>query len=270
MTQRHETFGTPGQKSLPELLAQYLQRQASAHAAGLGLADTAGEVEPYDAVPAQPVEPRLAWEEACVVLRHFQAEPPARPGKAPGDWPTLVAGQESVTALAFCLGNYPQLVRDLHSLLQTPDLKTLRDSAGARSVRPLAALLDWAAQATRKGQSSQLLLAAGVLRLARQFARAEELLERCREELPAEWQPVIANEEAALAWHRGRAEEAAALWRAQPESVPVLFNHGMAALFLGDLAEARSCLNRAVAQLPEESPWHHLGRLYLALAEMRR
>jgi hypothetical protein len=51
--------------------------------------------------------------------------------------------------------------------------------------------------------------------------------------------------------------------------VPVLFNRGMAALFLGDAAEARTCLNQAVQQLPEESAWHHLGRLYLALAESR-
>jgi tetratricopeptide (TPR) repeat protein len=268
MTPRPEPSGTPVQKSLPELLAQYLQRQVSAHAAGLGFADASGEVEPYDAVPAQPVEPRLAWDEACAVFRHFPPGVPARSGKAPGDWPTLVAGQESVPALAFCLGNYPQLVRDLHSLLQASDLKALRTS----SLRPLPApgLLGWAAQATQKGQYPQALLAAGVLRLARQFEQAEEQLRRCREEAPEEWQAVVANEEAALAWHRGRVEEAAAMWRSQPESVPVLFNRGMAALFLGDLAEARSCLNRAAAQLPEESAWHHLGRLYLALAEARR
>jgi tetratricopeptide (TPR) repeat protein len=268
MTQRHESFNTPGQKSLPELLTQYLQRQAAAHAAGLGFADLAGEVEPYDAVPVQPVEPRLAWEEAAAVLHHFPQSTPARSTKAPEDWPTLVAGQEPMTALAFCLGNYPQLVRDLHSLLQTTDLKSLRPS----SLRPLAApgLADWTAKVVRKGQYPQALLAAGVLRLARQFAQAEEVLQRCREAAPPEWQAVVANEEAALAWHSGRAAEAAAMWRAQPESVPVLFNRGMAALFLGEAAEARSCLNRAVTQLPEESAWHHLGRLYLALAEMRR
>jgi tetratricopeptide (TPR) repeat protein len=271
MTQPHESCGTPVQLSLPELLARYLQRQAAAHAAGLSVTESAGEVEPYDAVPAQPVEPRLAWEEASSVVRHFQPGQPARTGKSPkppDDWSILVAGQESVTALAFCLGNYPQLVRDLRSLVQV----SARKAPPAPSSRPLSApgLAAWATQAARKGQYPQTLLAVGVLRLARQFGQAEELLRRCRDEAPAEWQAAAANEEAALAWHRGRAEEAAALWRAQPESVPVLFNRGMAALFLGELAEARSCLNRAVAGLPEESPWYHLGRLYLALAEMRR
>ena len=44
-------------------------------------------------------------------------------------------------------------------------------------------------------------------------------------------------------WHRGDAAEAAlASWRGQPESVPVLFNRGMAALFLGDAAAARAAL----------------------------
>jgi hypothetical protein len=49
----------------------------------------------------------------------------------------------------------------------------------------------------------------------------------------------------------------------------VLFNRGMAALFLGQPAKARNWLARAADQLPETSGWHHLGRLYLALAEMR-
>ncbi len=44
---------------------------------------------------------------------------------------------------------------------------------------------------------------------------------------------------------------------------------GMAALFLGQSAEARTSLGQAAAQLPEVGAWHHLARLYLALAEMR-
>ena len=48
--------------------------------------------------------------------------------------------------------------------------------------------------------------------------------------------------------------------------MPVLFNRGMAALFTGQPADARADLRRAVEQIPESSGWHHLGRLYLALA----
>jgi hypothetical protein len=59
------------------------------------------------------------------------------------------------------------------------------------------------------------------------------------------------------------------LWQAQEASVPVLFNRGMAALFLGRAAQAREPLTQAVAGLPETSAWHHLAQLYLALATAR-
>src|SRR5207244_10792645 len=110
------------------------------------------------------------------------------------------------------------------------------------------------------------LRAAGALRRARQFDRAEEVL---RHKPADEWRAAWANEEAALAWHRGRAGDAAALWRDQPDSAPVLFNRGMAALFLGQRGEARGWLRGAADQLPEASAWHHLARLYLTLAEIR-
>jgi hypothetical protein len=50
-----------------------------------------------------------------------------------------------------------------------------------------------------------------------------------------------------------------------PDSLPVLFNRGLAALVLGDIETGRLHLSRAVAGLPESSPWHHLGQLYLAV-----
>jgi hypothetical protein len=43
----------------------------------------------------------------------------------------------------------------------------------------------------------------------------------------------------------------------------------MAALFMDQAAQARTWLAEAVAQLPEAGAWHHLGRLYLTLAESR-
>jgi hypothetical protein len=43
----------------------------------------------------------------------------------------------------------------------------------------------------------------------------------------------------------------------------------LAALVLDRPAEARPWLTQAVAQLPEDGAWHHLGRLYLALAGTR-
>jgi len=247
--------------SLPELFTDYLRRQTAAHEAGLALPDS-DEVVPYDAAPAQPVDPRLAWDEAAAALRCFHPSLPKLPAKAPTEWPTLVTSHEPVAALAFCAGNFPQLVRNLSALVQAAELRDLRPTAG----RPVEAsgLAEWAAG--NEGPA-RTLFAAGTLRLARQYDQAAELLRET--DAAPEWRDALANEEAALAWHRGRTEEADRLWQAQPESVPVLFNRGMAALFLGRPTEARGWLRRAAEQLSENDAWHHLARLYLALAEMR-
>jgi hypothetical protein len=105
-----------------------------------------------------------------------------------------------------------------------------------------------------------------VLRLARQFDQAAQILTDVQKEAPALRQPGLLNERAALAWHQGKHADALALWSAAPESVPVLFNRGLASLFLDQPGQARSWLTQAVARLPEGSAWHHLGRLYLTLA----
>jgi hypothetical protein len=260
MTRAHENAGRPVPPALADLFTRYLRQQADAAAAGVGYAEPADEAVPHDAVPVQPVDPQLAWNDAVAAARHFPAGP-AQAWAVPPEWPVLVAAQEPAVALAFCLGNFPQLVRNLRPLLS--------DEPAALRLGPMeplsapATLLDWAG---RDHDYAQALLAAGALRLARHFDRAEELL---RAEAPKGWEAVAANERAALAWHRGRHEAALDLWRAQPDSVPVLFNRGMAALFLGRPAEARAALSRAVAGLPETSAWHHLGHLYLALAASR-
>jgi hypothetical protein len=211
-------------------------------------------VEPYEAVPVQPVDPALAWRDAVAAAGDAGlATPP--------DWPALVAAQEPALDLTFSLGNFPQLVRHLHPLMAGGDLSGLR-AAGGRASAP-AAVVEWAKNCR---DYPQTLLAAGVLRLTRNYDAATELLKR---PAPAEWKDAHANEEAALAWRSGRCEEAAEMWRKQPDSTPVLFNRGMAALFLGDAAAAREALTRAVAALPETSAWHHLACLYLALATAR-
>ncbi len=250
-------------QSVTELFGQYLRRQMAAQAEGLGFADPDGQVVPHEAVPMQPMDPRLAWEDALAVVR-----PLATGGEAswqtPPDWPSLVAAQEPAVALAFCLGNFPQMVRDLQPLLTGGDLTLLRPSHG----RPLSVSPDLVSWANAADGYPQRLLAVAVLRLARRFAEASELLKSSLAGA-SRWQALRENEEAALAWHCGKADEALALWQTQKASVPVLFNRGMAALFLGRLADARRDLEEAVVQLPDTSAWHHLGHLYLALSAAR-
>jgi tetratricopeptide (TPR) repeat protein len=243
--------------SLSALFAEYLQDQTAAQARGLGFAPPCGEVELFESVPVQPVDPQQAWADALAATDHF---PGAKATwTAPADWPTLVGAQESAVALAFCVGNFPQMVRNLHPLLAGGDLTKLRAAPTRATTAP--PVNEW----TRTcGDGPQALLAAGVSRLAGQYDAAADILRRWQPS--AEWRAVHANEEAALAWHRGRVEEAAALWQNQAESVPVLFNRGMAALFLGDAGAAHKALTAATAALPETGAWHHLGRLYQALA----
>ncbi|MFO0821577.1 MAG: hypothetical protein U0792_00290 [Gemmataceae bacterium] len=108
-----------------------------------------------------------------------------------------------------------------------------------------------------KHSVSQPILAAGLARVLGDFDTAEKLL-------PAD----AANERAALLWHRGQCEEALAAWNAMPETPAVLFNRGMALLFLGKTSEAKPLLTQAVAAIPETSGWNALARLYLAVAEI--
>jgi hypothetical protein len=259
MSQAHQPADRPAVLPLAELLTRYLQRQADAQAQGLGFPESSDEVTPYEAVPVQPVDPALAFKETLEVRRFF---PAAAQGTwtAPPEWPTVVAAHEPEVSVAFCLGNFPQLVRNLHPLL-TGSLTAVRVNVG----RPVSvpALLEWADKAR---EPHARLLAAGALRLARQFDQAGEMLSKVTAQ---EWQALRTNEEAALAWHRGQTEDAFKMWQAQEPSLPVLFNRGMAALFLGQTDTAHDALGQAATGLPETSSWHHLARLYLTLADAR-
>jgi hypothetical protein len=254
------------QPDLTTLLSGYLQRQADAHALGLGTAPL-GEVVPYDAGPVQPIDPRQAWASAVAAADLFVPEARASTWKAPPCWPGLVAGHEPTVALALSVGTFPQLVRDLHPLLQVSDLTQLRPIPASHLSVP--GLAEWAAEVGKKKDIPQVVLAVGALRLARWFDQAGQMLQENDAAIPATWRPAWENEKAALAWQQGRGDEARRLWNSQLASVPVLFNRGMAALFLGATADASAPLGQAVAQLPAEGAWYHLGRLYLALAETR-
>src|SRR5881398_3105582 len=83
--------------SLADLMATFLDRRSAAVAAGLA-ARLPDDVEPYEAVPVQAVDPRQAWDEAGAVLAHFEGT--GKAGKAPADWPQLVAAQPSHSGLA--------------------------------------------------------------------------------------------------------------------------------------------------------------------------
>ncbi len=131
MTHPAHAANRPTPPALSELFAEYLRGQTAAQSEGLGFAELGGEVEPYESVPVQPVDPKQAWMDALAAADLFGAK---AAWTTPPDWPVLVAGQEPAVALAFCLGNYPQMVRNLHPLLAGGDMAALR--AGPTRARP--------------------------------------------------------------------------------------------------------------------------------------
>jgi tetratricopeptide (TPR) repeat protein len=253
-----------GQPNLTQLLARFLNNQAAAHAVGLTNVDAGPEVTPYEAAPVQPIDAKLAWEEAVAAVGYFNSAADTAKWPPPPHWGSLVAGHEPVVDLAFCVGNFPQLVRNFHLLLRDKVDPAAAASSPGRPT-PVPALTDYAQQAVANKQYGQMLMAVGALRLAKQFDQAENFAKANDALVPSEWRTAWNNEKAALAWHRGQRDAARSLWRAMDKSVPVLFNRGMAELFLGDAAAGRTALTEAIAALPETSAWHHLARLYLLL-----
>ena len=258
---------TPVQPKLSDLLASYLNQRAQDQADGVEVFDPQADVTPYEAGPVQPIDAKRAWEEAVAALAHYRIQSDAKSRQAPPHWPALVAAHEPAVAIAFCVGNFPQLVRNFHQILQKPDLTTLQPIVG-RPV-PVPALVDWSRQVADKKQLPQMLLALGALRLAKNFDEAAAYAQANDSAIPAEWRAAWDNEKAALAWHQGKTAEALNLWNQLEPAVPVLFNRGMAELFLGNSARARTLFNQVVGQLPEASAWHHLARLYMTLAQAR-
>lgn len=242
---------------IQDLLTRFLDRQTETETLGLSSFD-ASEVLPYDAGPVQPIDARRAWDEAVAVLGSD------RPAQAPPHWAQLVAQHEPVVALAFAVGNFPQLMRNFHLLLHQADLTGFRPTGG----RPLPApeLLSLAEGLMRKPAFPDVLIAIGTLRLARQFEMADKLIQAVDGKIPARWQNLWANEIAALRWHQGRSDEAINLWQSLEPTLPVRFNLAMSALFVGTPAKAQPLFDALIAELPETGAWHHLARLYRTLA----
>jgi hypothetical protein len=234
--------------SVHELLGRFLDEQTRAHSSGLGLPETDGDAGPHDTAPVQPADPRQAWKDACALLS-LNVDPPS-------DWPQLVSHAPPALSVAFSLGNFPQMVRNVSLLLMSQPV-SLREDLSPGAPRP--ALTAWAGRQTGAAR----LLAAGALRQARLFDEAAEILNHPVSE---DLEPGRQNELAALLWHRGSRKEALAAWKKLEPSVAVAFNLGMAQLFLGDPRSAIGPLQEAQSQLPEDSPWHHLAGLYLAVA----
>ncbi len=238
-----------------ELFQGFLQAQAEAHAEGLGTPTIDGLVTPFEDTPFRPLDARAAWTDAVAVVGLFPGVGQSTIGAVPPTWPGLLLALEPTADVPLALGHFPQRVRSLTLLLRR--VPTPTTTIGDRSD-----LLTWA-----RSQAGPLprLLAAGVLRLTGELDACADLL---NVDVPASLESLRANESAALTWQRGDHRAALAAWQTQPAGPAVLFNRGLACLFLGEKGPARTALDAACAALPESGAWHHLASIYRTLIDL--
>jgi tetratricopeptide (TPR) repeat protein len=250
MTRPNANHST-NQPTIEALMVRFLANRSDA-ASAVELGES--EVEPHEVAAGFRVDLRAAWLDATAALT-TGATAPSPATALPPEWGTLVSQPSSAFALPMAAGHFPQRVKDLQPLLTKFNPAELRPTGTQGALPAFANLRNWIA----KNGSANSLVAAGIARTLGDFDTAETLLKNAKS---------CENEHAALLWQRGKCAEALAAWDAMPESPAVLFNRGMARLFLGRIAESRDLLQRAVTAIPESSGWNALARLYLALAEI--
>src|SRR5262245_4644661 len=105
--------------SLGEMLTRFVRRQA---ACGAEVTDEISEVVPQK--PSGLLGPDAGTVladalEAGALLAGRDASFKTAGFRPPADWSSLVRQQESAVAIPFCVGDYPQLVRDAAPLLRS-------------------------------------------------------------------------------------------------------------------------------------------------------
>lgn len=251
------TLESNAQPSLEALMTRYLQRRSAAQEMGIDLGDPT-EVSPYDAGATPPIDAALAWSEAVTLVEG------GRSLKAPPGWATLVAQTPAQRAVPWAVGNYPQLVRDFRMLADAP---TAREPPTSAAPLVVPAFLEWADALIAAPRFPQALVAQGVLRICRQFDRAERLMRAADPIVPESLRATWANEQAALEWSRGRTDAAVAGWR-KLTTLPARFNVALADLFLGRRDAARTGFEALLREMPDTNPWRALAALYATLAQL--
>lgn len=252
------------QPTISELTAQVVTKMEDAEMVASAL-DELGQVEPHEMTVGLRTDPRTAWTQSIEALGTAVDQLKVT---APSDWGRLIVRQNAVAALPFAIGNYPQRVRELGTLIQTNDLSKLLEQSKQDS-DVSKNLGQWCEKHIESGKMPQAMIAAALYRVSGDLETASRTLEVLVKTAPFEWTTTLENERAALLWETGRHAQARAMWESLPDTNPVMFNRGMAALFMGDAKSAIAQLRKLVSQLPESSAWHHLASVYLALAEMR-
>ncbi|QEL16160.1 tetratricopeptide repeat protein [Limnoglobus roseus] len=236
------SFAKFAQPSLADLTSRFLARPAAL--------ETDTSVEPHEVMAGFTADARTTWTEATAAAKFLGVKD--LPATLPGEW-AAHSRQASAEFLPLAIGHFPQQVRDINSLISpAKKLSTTTESRG------------WTATSAKSPLANALLQAASA-RVGGNYAEAERLLAQAETLADETAKTVVENERAALLWQQGQRTAAVAIWKQSDNRVSA-FNLGMAALANGQKSEAHAHLNAAAEQLPESSGWHHLARLYLALA----
>lgn len=240
------------QPTIEDLMVRFLAARSDAAGAAVEFGES--EVEPHEVAAGFRVDPRAAWLDATSALA-TGGNAPSPAVQLPTEWAALVSQPAAAFAVPMAAGHFPQRVKDLQPLLTKFEPAELRPSGTQQPLPGFAGLRAWVA----KNGVANPRVASGLARTLGDFDTAAKLLDGVSGS---------ENDRAAGMWAAGKCAEALNEWDAMPESPAVLFNRGMARLFLGRAADARAALQKAVDAIPEASGWHALARLYLAVAEI--
>jgi hypothetical protein len=234
-----------GPPALTDLMVRYLAQRSDAAAAAVE--PSYWEVEPYELATGYRTDPRTAWRAATCLMPAASALTP------PPEWANLVQHTVPLWAIPCAWGQFPQRLQQLQPLLVPQPLHQLLLSTEPPALPGFPTLRHWIAQHRVANP-----VAAACARLLHDWAIAERLLPRDEP-----------NEHAALLWLRGQYHQAVTLWDQTPERPHILFNRGMARLFLDQPAPALPLLRQAAALWGADHPWQPLAQLYAAIAQLR-
>jgi hypothetical protein len=234
--------------TLETLTARFLARQISSPQT-----ISSEEVQPHEIVTGFRAGAAATWRDATAAGRLLgDATAPAMPP----EWGSYVAQAADSPLMPLCFGAVPQRVRDVQLKPAWGQPTGKLDGFGE--------LRKWIAKSANSKAVSDRLLAGAMARTLGEFAQAETILAGIPATGPHE--TILANEIAALHWHRGEIAEARAKWadtRGVTDGGPAVmaFNLACCDWRLGDVAAAAAGFDAACRALPDSTGWNHLAGL---------
>lgn len=209
------------------------------------------EVEAYQAQPALGIDLSLTWNEALLPARLLSKDAVHVSAHFPAAW-SAARHVDLLIPFPCCTGMAPQFLQRIHALLENNGEFFQQSMNTSRPRFTAEPTLD------SKTVISQLAVA----RLAGDHDKSRELITQLDGEV------LQKNEHASQHWLEGDRDTAASIWNDLPADHPVIaFNQALVALAHRETKQGKARLQHAIDGFDENTGWHHLSELYLALAE---